>query len=751
MTSPAFSNQCPRCGTPLSQRSISGLCPRCVGLQMMGGFSPSSHGEDFGDEAVPGRKIGRYRLAEKLGEGGGGLVFAADQEEPVRRRVAFKILKLGMDTRALVARFERERQALAMMEHPHISKVFDAGATPAGRPFIVMELVSGVRVTEYCDQHRLSIEARLDLFLKICDAIQHAHLKGIIHRDLKPSNILVSSTEGIAVPKVIDFGIAKAACAAEQGEERDLTESFARLGTRSYMSPEQGDDAGDVDTRSDVFSLGVVLYELLTGVLPQDSQGSVAPASDPRSPRPPRELPPPSTTVRRMGSDDAMARAAARALSPVEWSVRLRGDLDWIVMKCLECDRTRRYETVSALAQDIRHSLSHEPISAAAPTWRYQLGKFSRRYRTALSFAALLVAILVSATVISSWLAVRASRAERVAQQRLLDSEAARLEAESISKLFTEVLESPDPSHTGRAVTVVEALDRTVKKLEANTSLPWAQRARIQLTLGRTYRGLGQFRPAIDLLETLLKASRTNAGPVHPDTIEVMSTLVGAYLDATRLQEALSLSREVVESCRAVYGDKHPKTLLATSYFAWSCSSSHHNWQAIQLEEGVLPASREVNGPDHPDTVLAMSYLGWFYAGAQRFAEAIPLQSEALEHIRKQWGPEHPQTLNAVIALAASYARTDRTEESVRLLEPVIPLTQKLKGLSHPETLWALSVLGGAHLKAQHWEEGARYFQQIYDLSLETNGPDHERTRTAKAHLMNALGHVAETPGHSRR
>ena len=379
------------------------------------GEPPSSPPPCATSEA-PGTYIGRYKLLQKIGEGGCGAVWMAEQEKPVRRRVALKIIKLGMDTKEVIARFEAERQALAMMDHPNIAKIMDAGASDAGRPYFVMELVRGIRITDYCDQYNLSTRQRLELFSQVCLAIQHAHQKGIIHRDLKPSNIMVTLHDGLAVPKVIDFGIAK----ATEGRLTDHTlftafEQF--IGTPSYMSPEQAEMSGiDIDTRSDIYSLGVLLYELLTGRPPFDPKSLVRAGLDEirriiREVEPPK----PSTNLSTLSDADRITVARLRGTDPAKLSLLLRGDLDWIVMRCLEKNRTRRYETPTALAADIVRHLNDEPVVARPPSKLYRFGKLVRRNRLVFAAAGAGALALLAGSVISTWQAVRATRAERLA------------------------------------------------------------------------------------------------------------------------------------------------------------------------------------------------------------------------------------------------------------------------------------------------------------------------------------------------
>ena len=365
--------------------------------------------QSVGSLEQPGHCLGRYKLLQKIGEGGGGVVYMAQQTEPVKRRVALKVIKLGMDTRQVIARFEAERQALAMMNHPNIAKALDAGATESGRPYFVMELVHGEAVTTFCDKHKLSIRQRLKIFVRICQAVQHAHQKGIIHRDLKPSNVMVTMQEDRPLPKVIDFGVAKAT--QQQLTEKTLfTQHGHFIGTPAYMSPEQASLTGfDIDTRSDIYSLGVVLYELLTGKTPFDSKELLKSGFDEiRRAITEDEPPKPSTRISTMDGEELASLATNRQSGPNRLRNLVRGDLDWIVMKALEKDRRRRYETANGLAMDIHRFLADEPISARRPSFGYKFGKFVRRNKTAV-----IAGLVLAAVVMAGLLEVTDRRRER--------------------------------------------------------------------------------------------------------------------------------------------------------------------------------------------------------------------------------------------------------------------------------------------------------------------------------------------------
>jgi serine/threonine protein kinase len=493
----------------------------------------------------PGARIGRYKLLEQIGEGGCGVVYVAEQEEPVRRRVALKIIKPGMDTRQVIARFEAERQALALMDHPNIAKVLDAGATESGRPYFVMELVKGVRITDYCDRSNLSTPERLDLFVQVCLAIQHAHQKGIIHRDIKPSNILVTLHDGAPVPMVIDFGIAKATADQRLTDKTLYTAIEQFVGTPAYMSPEQAELSGlDIDTRSDIYALGVLLYELLTGKTPFDARRLLEVGLDEirriiREEDPPR----PSTRISTLDAVEQTALAKRRHCDALKLVGIIKGDLDWIVMKTLEKDRTRRYETANGLAMDIKRFLTNEPIIARPPSKLYRFQKSIRRNKLAFGASAAVGTALLIGTATSTWMFIK----EREAHRQTLNAEqAAKLQAGQLIEAL-RLWRSGAPEDLNRIEHLFREALETQKKFFGNDSLGEAATLR---NLAGILEEEGKLEEAESAQRQALAAQRRFLGREHPDITAALGNLGLLLQREGKLKEADSTFRQAIAQLR---------------------------------------------------------------------------------------------------------------------------------------------------------------------------------------------------------
>lgn len=720
----------------------------------------------------PGMTVGRYKLLQEIGEGGFGVVFMAEQVEPVSRRVAVKILKAGMDTRQVLGRFEAERQALAMMDHPNIARVLDAGTTETGRPFFVMELVRGVSITRYCDDLKRTLAERLQLFCQVCAAVQHAHQKGIIHRDLKPSNVLVTRQDDAPMVKVIDFGIAKAT--GPRLTERTLFTRYGQfMGTPQYMSPEQADLTGlDVDTRSDVYSLGVILYELLTGVTPLDPQalrGKDQAAvqrliRDGVSQRP-------STRIATIETSATVA--ASRGLDPRSLGLLLRGDLDWILLKALEKERTRRYGSASDLAADIGRYLRSEPVEASPPGTVYRCRKFIRRHRTAAVSAALVAMMLVAGIIGTASGMVWALRERDVAAQRAT-------ERDSVVRFLGEDLWGMDAEHFGaalrtgvlghtraaleRASMESAAVDRAMLDLESRL-------AEVNFTdVGLDALHLSLIGPSIEAIERdfaaqpLLQAQllqsivptivavggpgmaraplqqaldiRTRLlGDEHAETLDTMSHMASLLTVLGQLDEAEELSRSTLEGRRRTLGPNDPATLKSISDLGNLLRIAKKFDAAKPYLVQALERRRQVLGPDDPDTIVSIASLGDLYRDQGKLPDAEKYLRDALERRRRVLGDEDRDTLDSLNGLGALYLHQDRVSEANALFVEAVGIARRTLGSSHARTLGLINNLATVLARQGRPQEAVPYLREALASCREELGVDHRSTLSVMSNL----------------
>jgi serine/threonine protein kinase len=703
----------------------------------------------------PGTIIGPYKVLEQIGEGGFGIVFMTEQREPIRRKVALKVLKPGMDTPEVIARFDAERQALALMDHPNIARVLDAGTTDAGRPYFVMELVKGVSITEFCDINHLTPEARLKLFLDVCHAIQHAHHKGVIHRDIKPTNVLVTLHDGAPVVKVIDFGVAKAT-GQKLTERTLLTGNGQMVGTPAYMSPEQAERSGlDIDTRSDVYSLGVLLYELLTGTTPlEDSQLREAGYAELLRLIREEEAPRPSTRLTSLG-DSATVLADNRGLDVKRLAQLLAGDLDWVVMKALEKDRSRRYDTPGSFAEDIERYLRREAILARPPSRVYKVMKFAQRHRGAVLAGCAMTAALLVATSVATWQAVVATRAKQDALAAAAAEKEARERAQAGEAEVRRVLEFVDDRvfAVARPKGQAGGLGREVKLREVvEAALPFVEKgftdqplteARLRLTLGQSFWHLGDAQTAADQCRKARALYTRHLGPDHPDTLRSMNMLANCYLDLGRYTDAIALKEETLTLCRARLGPDHPNTLHSMNNLAVGYDAIGRHADALKLHEETLALRQAKFGADHPDTLMSMHNLAIDYDAAGRHAEALKIRERTLAVRQATLGPDHPDTLASKDDRANSLAALGRYADACKLREQTLALRKATLGADHPDTLRSMSNLAVSYHTLGRYADAVELHEQTLALRKLRLGADHPGTLMSMYNLAvsyHALG-----------
>ena len=681
-----------------------------------------------------------------------GSVYLAEQTEPVKRQVALKLIKTGMDSRGVLARFDAERQALAMMDHPNIARIYDGGVTPSGQPFFVMELVHGVSLTEYCDQKRLPVKDRLELFVSVCQAVQHAHQKGIIHRDLKPGNVLVTEVDGRPTPKVIDFGVAKA---TEQNlTDMSFADTGAIVGTPTYMSPEQADPSSmDIDTRTDVYALGVMLYELLTGSPPIDAsqfkRGALLEML-----RMVREVDPPRPSTRLSTADALPNIAANRSIEPARLSRLMQGELDWVVMKALEKDRDRRYDTANGFARDIQRYLADEVVEARPPSRGYRLKKFVKRNKIQVIAASLVFLTLVGGIVGTTLglfeakkqegRAVAAAVAEKAAK---LDAIARREEAErnlAFAKKGNEILGSVfsglDPGRNyanlgefSKALT--DNLKKAVKELEGSAVGDPLEVAAMQRNLGVSLVGLGEYDLALQLHEKCRATRLARLGPDHPATLLSLGDVATGYDLVGKSDRSLPLYQEILVRSRAVLGPDHRNTIVAVGNLAAALQRAGKRDEAFRLRQEGLALARAKLGPHEKLTLTFMIAVAGGYLTDGKLDQALPLYEETLALMTSRFGRDDKETLICMVNLATGYALAGKLDQAQRLKEEAVALTTAKLGPDHPDTVRTMNNLATGYWELDRLDKSVPLFERLLSLLEKKFGRAHPQTIHAIANL----------------
>jgi serine/threonine protein kinase/tetratricopeptide (TPR) repeat protein len=764
-------------------------------------FAPGATDEHPPGSERPGTVIGPYKLLQQLGEGGMGIIFLAEQTHPVQRKVAVKVIKPGMDSSQVLARFEQERQALAVMDHPNIAKVLDAGTTDSGRPFFVMELVKGVPITNYCDQEHLPVRERLELFIPVCQAVQHAHQKGIIHRDLKPSNMLIALYDGEPVPKVIDFGVAKAT-GQKLTEKTLFTEVGQVVGTLEYMAPEQAElNNLDIDTRADIYALGTVLYQLLAGS-PPFTREQLQNVDFMEMLRMIREVEPPKPSTKLSSSTELPSLAIQRKLEPKRLTRLVQGDLDWIVMKCLDKERNRRYETANGLAVDIGRYLAHEPVLAGPPSAGYRMRKFVRRNRIQVIAASLvLLAFLAGITGTTYGLInaeIRRSDADRAradeAQQRGIaeaneakailaaDAERKAKEREADQRMMAEtekrtalalrdflqmdlLMQADARMQANRLLalgeagfeikenpTIKELLERaeaglTPERIEQKFPNQPLVQAEILYTVGATYHGIGEYVKAIDHYRRSADLFGTHLGSDNPTTLGVLSDLAEVYNTTGKTVEAITLLEKVRDAQIAKLAPNHPELCKTLNSLAGAYYSASRIDEAILLYEKVRDISIANLGPDHANSLKVINNLAVVFNAAARRSEALALFEKVRDTQIAKLNPDHPDTLTTLYNIALLYWSDEKLTAAIALLERVRDSQSAKLGSTHPNTLLTLAHLADMYSFMGKTTEAVTILEKVRNVQSRRVASDHPRmfnTLSKLAAAYKSAGRAAE-------
>jgi eukaryotic-like serine/threonine-protein kinase len=671
--------------------------------------------------------IDRYYLLEKIGEGGMGEVWRAEQKEPIRRRVALKLIKSGTNTREVMARFESERQALALMDHPAIAKIFDAGSTPQGAPYFVMEYIAGVPITAYCDNHKLSVRERLELFKHVCEGVQHAHQKAIIHRDLKPSNILVTEVDGRAVPKIIDFGVAKA-LSQKMTADTIFTRAGALIGTPEYMSPEQASSGGeDIDTRTDVYSLGIVFYELLAGVPPIQLRRVAFEEFLRRL----REDEPakPSTKIRTQDQATSTDVARKRQSEPLTLYKQMRGELDSVALKALEKDRSRRYGSPSDFAADVARYLNNDAVLAVPPSAAYRARKFARRYRTGLVIACAFALVLIAAAVISTRQSIRANREAIRASREAAIAEAVNnfLQNDLLAQASAAKQSGPS-TKPDLHIEVRTVLDRAAERIEGKFTNQPVLEASIRDSIGRTYIDLGLYPEARKQLERELELRRMAQGPEDINTLKSMAYLGYLCVFEGKYAEAEILEKQALEVQSRVLGAEHRDTLESMDHLAVTYALEQKYQLAEDIQTRALGIRKRLLGPEDPQTLSSMYELANVYLHEGKSAQAEALDAQTVEIQKRVLGSEHPATLRSMTDLAADYASEGKYAQAEALNLQTLEIRKRVLGPEHYDTLISMINLAFDYRGEDKNAQAEAFDIQALEIQKRVLGPNHPET-----------------------
>lgn len=682
--------------------------------------------------------IGPYRVQELLGEGGMGVVYLAEQHEPVKRELAIKVVRTDLSISGAHERFAAERQALARLSHPYIAQIYEAGTTDEGFPYFAMELVAGLPITRYCDENRLSVEERLRLFAKVCKGVQHAHQRGIIHRDLKPSNILVVDHDGAPVPKIIDFGIAKAL-------DRPLTDvtqltGLGAVGTPDFMSPESlgvGEEALDPDTRTDVYSLGVVLYELLAGSRPfGSSKGSVAQIVQRMLEE---DVPRPSVRLSTLDDAEREEVARCRAVTAHALSRRLDGDLDWITVRAAAKDRDQRYTSAAELADDIERHLRHEPVSACPPSLEYQLGKLVRRHRAA-AVAGVIAVLALTVGVIGLGIGlVRAKRAESKARVAQAEARSEADNAQQTLKLLEEFLSSAVPGKKGKDLMVRDLLEAFKPRLEELREEPGIQ-ATLYHTYGRTYEALGLYEEAHSYLGQAYELRTEVLGGEHPDTLLSLNLLGNVRIRQGNYAEAEQLHTRSLDKHRRVFGEEHERTLSALNGLSIAVYSQGKVDQAEDLFRQCVDLKTHLLGEEHINTLNTMNNLANLLRQQGKYEESEELYRRSMETMSRVLGPEHPRTLMSMMGVALSLRSMGESAEAEEVNRACLAAQIRVLGEEHPYTLGTMTNLALSLQSQWKLEEALELQRRCLETQTRVLGEEHPDALASLNNVARTLG-----------